>query len=150
LLIFCMRMRNIRNDSATGMVGHPVTAQRRLLLDLIREAGGHIDAKEIYRRASTQDESISLATVYRSLHLFKELGLVEERRLGKVGCCYEIKRSAEHQHLLCKGCGRIIEFESPPIEKLVAEVQRTYGFDVTKAELYLEGYCQVCQGKKDG
>jgi len=143
-----MRMRNIRNNAAGEMVGHPVTAQRRLLLDLIRGVGGHIDAKEIYRRASSQDESISLATVYRSLRLFKELGLVEERRLGQVRCYYEIKRSVEHQHLVCKRCGEVMEFESPLVSEMVAKAQREHGFKVTKAELCLEGYCRECK-KKD-
>ena len=69
-------MRGIRN-SDSEIDGHPLTVQRQLLLTLIRNAGGHIDAKELYRRASSQDESISLATVYRGLRLFKELGLVD-------------------------------------------------------------------------
>ena len=55
-----------------------VTAQRQLILDILREAGSHIDAKEVYRRASERDPEISIATVYRSLHLFKEKGLIEE------------------------------------------------------------------------
>ncbi|TRZ48693.1 MAG: transcriptional repressor [Dehalococcoidia bacterium] len=141
-------MRNIRNNAPGEIVGHPVTAQRRLLLDLIREVGGYIDAKEIYRRASSRDESISLATVYRGLRLFKELGLVDEIRLGEVRCYYEVKHSVEHQHLVCKCCGKVIEFESPQIGKLVDKVRRAYSFNVTKAELYLEGYCQECK-KKD-
>ena len=140
-------MRNIRNNAPGEIAGHPVTAQRRLLLDLIREAGKHIDAKEIYRRASSRDESISLATVYRSLRLFKELGLVDEIRLGELGCYYEIKQSVEHQHMVCKYCGKVIEFESPLIGKLVDEVQRAHSFNITKAELYLEGYCQECKNK---
>ncbi|GAJ08540.1 unnamed protein product, partial [marine sediment metagenome] len=137
-----MRMRSIRNNTSGQMVGHPVTVQRRLLLDLIREAGGHIDVKEIYRRASSRDESISLATVYRSLRLFKELGLVDEIRLGELGCYYEIKQSVEHQHMVCKCCGKVMDFESSLTGKLVGEAQQTYSFNVTKAELYLEGYCQ--------
>jgi len=99
-------MRSIRN-SGNEIKGHLLTIQRRLLLNLVHNAGGHIDAKELYRRASSQDESISLATVYRSLHLFKDLGLVEERRLGQLRCCYELKRTVEHQHLLegyCRQC----------------------------------------------
>jgi len=141
-------MRNIRNNAPGEIVGHPVTAQRRLLLDLIREVGGYIDAKEIYRRASSRDEPISLATVYRGLRLFKELGLVDEIRLGEARCYYEVKHSVEHQHLVCKCCGKVIEFESPKIGKLVDKVRRAYSFNVTKAELYLEGYCQECK-KKD-
>ena len=139
-------MRNIRNSS-NEIEGHPLTIQRRLLLNLVHDAGGHIDARELYRRANSQDESISLATVYRGLRLFKDLGLVEERRLGQVRCCYEIKRSVEHQHLVCRNCGKVIEFESPLINKLVDKVQREHDFKVTRAELYLEGYCQQCREK---
>jgi Fur family ferric uptake transcriptional regulator len=143
-----MTMRNIRN-SASEMRGHPVTTQRRLLLGLIRDAGSHIDAKELYRRASSKDESISLATVYRSLRLFKDLGLVDDRRLGQVRCYYEVKNLGEHQHLVCKGCGMVIEFESPLIHELVDKVQREHSFNVTKAELYLEGYCKRCENKME-
>ena len=127
--------------------GHPLTNQRRLLLELLRDVGGHIDAKELYRRASARDESISQATVYRSLNLFKELGLVEEMRLGKIRCYYEIKQSPEHQHLACQGCGKIIEFQSPLIRQLTEAVQREHSFKVTEAKLYLEGYCSGCEEK---
>lgn len=132
------------------MQGHPLTTQRRLLLELIREADGHIDAKELYRRASSKDESVSPATVYRSLNLFKQLGLVDERRLGKVRCYYEIKQTLGHQHLVCQGCGKVIEFDSPLIRKVVDKVQREHGFKVTKAELYLEGYCEHCEQEEKG
>jgi len=128
---------------------HPLTAQRRLLLGLMREVGEHIDAKELYRRASTRDDSISLATVYRSLNLFKQLGLIDERRMGKVRCCYEIKQPREHYHLVCKGCGKVIEFQSPLIQKLVKLVRNEHSFKVTKAELCLEGYCPECEHKEE-
>jgi len=140
-------MRSIRNNNTSQIVGHAVTTQRRLLLDTIRRAGRYIDAKEIYRRTSRRDESISLATVYRNLRLFKELGLVDEIRLGESGCYYEIKKSVAHQHLACKCCGKVVEFESPMTDKLLGEVQQSYCFNVTKAELYLEGYCRDCERK---
>ena len=139
-----MRLR-LNCNQANLMQGHPLTSQRRLLFELIRQADEHIDAKELYRRASSKDESISPATVYRSLNLFKQLGLVDERRLGKMCCYYEIKQPLEHQHLVCRGCGKVIEFESPLIRKLVDKIQREHGFNVTKAELYLEGYCLECE-----
>lgn len=138
-----VRMRNIIKEQ--NIEGHPVTNQRRLLLRLLSEAGGHVDAKELYRRASNEDQSISLATVYRTLHLFREMGLVEQRRLGQVRCCYELRQSSEHQHMVCRGCGRVIEFDSPLIRKLIAEVQKQYNFRLTRAELCLEGYCEECK-----
>jgi Fur family ferric uptake transcriptional regulator len=140
-------MKKELKDQTNQMQGHFLTTQRRLLLELIRDVEGHIDAKELYQRARARDESIGWATVYRSLNLFKELGLVDERRLGKVRCYYEIKQSPEHQHLLCRGCGKVIEFQNPYFNKLIKAVQREHGFHVTKAELYLEGYCPKCEEK---
>ena len=139
--------RNLKDHNP--IKGHLSTAQRRLLLELLGEADGHIDAKELYRRANVRDESISPATVYRSLNLFKELGLIEERRLGKVRCYYEIKHSSEHQHMICQGCGRVLEFKTPLVKELVDAIQKEHDFRVTKAELYLEGYCEQCHEKSD-
>jgi len=123
----------------------PVTPQRRLLLNIMQEAERHLDAKELYRRASERDPNISLATVYRNLRVFEKQGLINERHLGQARCYYEMKRLGEHQHLVCEACGQVIEFESPLIRKLVAEVQRKNNFSVTKVELYLEGHCHKCK-----
>jgi len=139
--------RNYKQDNPIPV--HPLTAQRRLLLELLQKADRHINAKELYRLASARDEFISPATVYRSLKLFKQLGLVDERRLGKLHCYYEIRQSSEHQHLICQGCGKVIEFQTPFFTKLVKAVQREYGFNVTKAELYLEGCCPECEEKEN-
>jgi Fur family ferric uptake transcriptional regulator len=139
-----MRMRNIRNTK-NYMEGHVVTSQRQLILSQIQKSGGHISAKELYRRVSSKNKSISLATVYRTLRLFKELGLIEKRQLGKLYCYYEIKESPEHQHLVCRCCGNVIEFNSDLVRRIVKRVQRDYDFNVTKTELYIEGYCKKCQ-----
>ncbi|MEA3298221.1 MAG: transcriptional repressor [Chloroflexota bacterium] len=125
---------------------HPVTPQRKLLLSVIQEAKGLLDAKELYRRANKRNASISLATVYRNLRFFKEQALIDERRFGHTrSYCYEMKRSGEHYHLVCHGCGHVIEFDSPLIHKLVAEIRRKNNFDVTGVELCLEGYCHDCK-----
>ena len=145
-----MMKKGLNNSQTIQMQGHFLTAQRRLLLELIRDSEGHLDAKELYQRARARDDSIGPATVYRTLNLFKELGLVDERRLGKVRCCYELKKSSEHQHLVCQGCGKVIEFQNPHFQKLIKAVQREHGFKITKAELYLEGYCPNCEEKEKG
>jgi Fe2+ or Zn2+ uptake regulation protein len=139
-----MRMR-INHNQEARVKATPVTPQRRLLLSIMREAGRHLDAKEVYRRASERDPNISLATVYRNLRVFEKQGLINERHLGQARCYYEMKRLGEHQHLVCEACGQVIEFESPLIRKLVAEVQRKNNFSVTKIELYLEGHCHKCK-----
>jgi len=133
----------------SSITGYSLTSQRRLLLELINNAGEHIDAKELYRRASSTDTSISLATVYRNLRLFQKLGLVDERRLGQSSHSYEIRQPSRHQHFVCSECGKVIEFRSPSINKLVGDIQQEQGFRVSKAEFYLEGHCQHClEGKE--
>jgi Fur family ferric uptake transcriptional regulator len=143
-----MMKKELNDNQTIQMQGHFLTTQRRLLLELIRDSKEHLDAKELYQRAHTKDQSIGPATVYRSLNLFKELGLVDEIRLDKVRCYYEIKQSPEHQHLICQGCGKVIEFQNPYFRKLIKAVQREHGFNVTNAELYLEGYCPECEEKE--
>ena len=135
----------INRKQYRDMKDRPLTAQRQLLMDTLREAGGHLDARELYRRASAKDPHISLATVYRNLRLFREIGLVDERRLDVAHCYYEIKRSREHYHLVCRTCGQVMEFESPLVGKLVDDVQRKSDFDVTRTVLYMEGYCRKCR-----
>jgi Fur family ferric uptake transcriptional regulator len=137
----------IKRNQEVLIKDRPVTAQRRLLLDILRKANSHLDAKELYRLAVERDRQISLATVYRNLRLFKELDVVDEIRLDDVHCYYEIKHAAEHYHLVCTTCGQVIEFESSLIAKLVSEVEHKLGFHANKAVLHLEGYCQRCQKK---
>ncbi len=143
-----MIMRIIRNQYST-LQDRPATAQRRLILDVLRESGCHLSAKEIYLRSVEKDPHISMATVYRNLRLFKELGLVDEQRLDEVQCYYEIKKSTDHYHLVCRGCGDVMEFASPSISKLLEDVQRNSDFTVSKAVLYLEGYCNKCKGESE-
>ncbi len=141
-----MRMRINRNYNKE-MQGHPHTKQRQLLLDLIRETGGHVDAKELFRRASEKDSSISPATVYRSLNLFKQLGLIDEKRLGQARCYYEASHSPQHQHLVCSGCGKVFDFDCP-LSEMMEKVKHEHDFTVTRAEVYLEGYCSQCASKE--
>jgi Fe2+ or Zn2+ uptake regulation protein len=135
-------MRINRNNSLQKPV-YSQTRQRHLLLEIIREAGGHVDAKELFRRASDKDQSISSATVYRSLSLFKQLGLIDEKRLGQAHCYYEMKHSPQHQHLVCSRCGKVVDFDCP-LNEMVEKVEHEHHFKVTKAEVYLEGFCGDC------
>ena len=138
-----MKMRNVRKY-LKEIKGVSLTIQRKLLIELIRKAEGHISAKDLYKQAVKKNKSISLATVYRNLKLFKDIGLIEERRFGKLYCYYELKQAHSHQHLVCKHCGNIIEFEAPLLKQIVEEVESNYLFNVVKAEIYLEGYCKEC------
>lgn len=141
-------MRRVRNRDQD--IAFTLTTQRRLLLEAIRGCQGHLDASELLRRAregeTPEARSISLATVYRNLRLFRDLGLVDERRLGRLGRHYEAHRSREHQHFVCQRCGRVMEFDSPLVDRLVAAVQKSHRVRVTRTELCLEGQCPGCHG----
>ncbi|MBN1856620.1 MAG: transcriptional repressor [Dehalococcoidia bacterium] len=129
----------------------PSTSQRRLLLRLLREESGHLTARELYSRATEHDAEVSLATVYRTLRLFKEEGLIDEMRFGGCTCrYYEATRPGNHYHMLCRQCGRVLEFDTPAVGELMAEVERSCGFKVTGVEICLEGYCPDCAQKEAG
>jgi len=121
------------------------TEQRQLLLEIIQQAEGHLDADEIYQQAHQKSPSISLSTVYRSLQLFKELGLIEEHQFNGTRRCYETTPRSKHHHLVCLGCGRIFEFKCSSAERLKSRISREDGFKVTDAEVRLVGYCPECQ-----
>lgn len=140
-----MKMRTNLNNTPE-MHDHSKTRQRQLLLDIIREADSHIDAKELFRRATEKDYAVSHATVYRTLNLFKELGLIAQKRLGKAQCYYELNRAPEHQHLVCQRCGKVIDFACP-LSVIIKKVKREQGFTVTRAEVYMEGYCSACKAQ---
>lgn len=125
--------------------GQRQTKQRALLWGLLREAGGHLDAEELYRMGKEKFPRLSLSTVYRTLRLFKGLGLVEELHFKEEHHHYEGKAPREHYHLLCRACGNITEFMSPLIPRLKAEVGKEKGFSIEGAEVHLTGLCPTCQ-----
>lgn len=137
--ILYARMRLIRKLNAAS------TSQRRLLLRLMRQNRGHVTASGLYRRAIEQDACVSLATVYRTLRLFTEQGLVDERRFGENRCRYfEAKRPGEHHHMICQWCGRVLEYEAPLVQQLVSDVELRHGFKVTAVDISLAGCCPDC------
>ena len=121
------------------------TQQRQLILEIIEQAGRHVDADEIYRRARQKSPNISLSTVYRSLQLFKGLGLVEEHQLSGMRRYYESTPRSRHHHMVCLGCGRVFEFTCPSTERIKSRLDREEGFKVTGVDVRLVGYCPKCQ-----
>ena len=121
------------------------TQQRRLIMQIIQASEGHLDADEIYRQACQNLPGISLSTVYRNLQLFKEQGLIEEHQFDGTRRCYESMPHSSHHHLVCLGCGRILEFSCPSTESMKTRISKKEGFKVTDAEVRLAGYCPECQ-----
>ena len=131
------------NRRALNITGLRATSQRALILDIIRR--GHLDADEIYRQAREKQPRLSLSTVYRTLRMFKELGLVEELHFDEAHHHYEVKPSSEHQHLVCLGCGKVVEFECPLSPKMRRDIAREKGFEITGVEIRMTGYCPKCR-----
>jgi Fe2+ or Zn2+ uptake regulation protein len=125
--------------------GLRATSQRALILDIIRRGDRHLDADEIYRRAREKEPRISLSTVYRSLQRFKELGLIQEFHFDEDHHHYEAKAAAKHQHLLCLGCGRVIEFDHDLAGYIAGNVPEARDFEIVDAELRVSGYCKQCR-----
>ncbi len=129
--------------------GMRVTNQRALLLHIIHQGGGHLDADELYQLARKKQSHLSLSTVYRALQAFKKLDLVEECHFDESHHHYEVKPSAEHHHLVCLGCGRVIEFQYPVSRYVKRNVVEAKGFEIVGTEVRITGYCAECrQGGK--
>jgi len=134
------------NREALKTAGLRVTSQRSLIMDIIHR--GHLDADEIYRQARQKDSHLSLSTVYRSLQAFKKLGLVEELHFDDAHHHYEVKPSDEHHHLVCLGCGKVIEFRHPLSRYLKRSIPESRNFDITETEIRMAGYCAECRRKQ--
>jgi len=128
--------------------GVRVTNQRSLILDIIRRGRGHLDADEVYRQARQRHPSISLSTVYRNLRLLKELGLVDELHFDETHHHYEVKPSAEHHHLVCLGCGKVIEFQCPLSQHVKDSIAEVESFEIVSTEVRMAGYCPKCRQEK--
>lgn len=125
-----------------------VTSQRALLFELLRQSGRHLDADELYSRARKKNSRISLSTVYRNLQLFKKLGLIEEHHFDEVHHHYELKSGTEHQHLLCIGCGKVVEFACPISRKFRENIGKQYDFEITDVEVRMTGLCSSCRTRR--
>ena len=135
------------NRRALNVTGLRATSQRALILEIIHR--GHLDADEIYRQARGKQANISLSTVYRTLRMFKKLGLVAELHFDEEHHHYEIKPPSEHQHLVCLNCGKIMEFEYPLSPKMKRNIAREKGFEVTDVEIQMTGYCSKCRQNRN-
>ena len=133
------------NRRALNVTGMRVTNQRALILEIIRRGQGHLDADEVYRRARQKQPRLSLSTVYRTLQAFKKLGLIEEVHFDEAHHHYEVKPSSEHHHLVCLGCGRIIEFRYPLARYVKSNVTEAKDFDIVSTEVRMTGYCSKCR-----
>jgi Fur family ferric uptake transcriptional regulator len=138
-------------DSIRGSLkdkGVRLTRQRQILLALIDESGQHLDAEKLFQMAKEKDPKLNRVTVYRTLKLLKEGGLVDELDLMHYGGdqhYYETRTKQEHAHVICLRCGRVEEFFGEPLQRLRRQIETHFGFQILLARTEVGGYCSHCQ-----
>lgn len=118
--------------------GLRMTDQRRTIAGVLQDAEDHPDVEELYNRASAVDPRISLATVYRTVKLFEETGILEKHEFGDGRARYEAADREHHDHLINVNSGEVIEFVDPEIEELQERIAAKLGYRLMghRLELY--------------
>lgn len=129
--------------AATGM---RMTEQRRVIARVLADAVDHPDVEELYRRCAAVDDKISISTVYRTVKLFEDAGIIERHDFREGRARYETMRDSHHDHLINLRDGTVVEFTSEEIEVLQREIARKLGY--TLVDHRLELYCVPIDEKK--
>lgn len=118
--------------------GLRMTDQRRIIAAVLQESDDHPDVEELYARASARDSAISIATVYRTVKLFEEAGILDKLEFGDGRARYEDAERDHHDHLIDLNSGEVIEFVDPEIEQLQEKIAAKLGYRLKghKLELY--------------
>ena len=116
-----------------------MTEQRRVIARVLSDAADHPDVEEVYRRASALDRNISLSTVYRTVRLFEEVGILERHEFGDGRARYEQAAGDHHDHLIDLNSGKVIEFRNEQIERLQKLVAEELGYKLIDHRLELFG-----------
>jgi Fur family ferric uptake transcriptional regulator len=125
-------------EAACADKGMRMTEQRRIIARVLQAADDHPDVEELYRRASKHDPNISISTVYRTLKLFEDAGIIERHDFRDGRARYETLPEEHHDHLIDLRSGKVIEFRSEEIEKIQEVIARELGYRLVdhRLELY--------------
>ncbi|HEY1173055.1 MAG TPA: transcriptional repressor [Verrucomicrobiae bacterium] len=120
-----------------------ITSQRQAIVDTVFSTDKHFTAEELLEWSRQKDKSVSRATVYRTLPLLTESGLVHEMDFGKDYKFYDPNYAdhPHHNHLICQDCERIVEFESDKIEEIESEISQKLGFSMKSQRLQISASC---------
>ena len=131
--------------------GLKTTQQREAIVDAFLRTSGHVALDDLLARARRTHPGVGLATVYRTVKLLEEAGLAASRQFQSGHTLYEVAQGrAHHDHLICRQCGYIVEFESDEIERLQLAAARKMGFNVLSHRHELFGICEKAQGLPAG
>ena len=124
--------------------GYRLTPQRYMILSVIQEAESHLSIEQIMERVQTRNPYVSLSTIYRTLELLRELGLVRENHLPGEQPHYEAAEGKAHHHLVCKNCRAVIHLDETLLGTLNEQLQAQYHFHDLMLDLVAAGYCNTC------
>jgi Fe2+ or Zn2+ uptake regulation protein len=127
--------------------GHRLTPQRAMIVKILEESEGHVSAEEIYSRLHARYPYTNISTVYRTLDLLKDLGLVTQTDLGEGIVRYHELTKGHHHHLVCKGCGKVEDLPESALFLLRDKLWSDYHFKAELSHLAIFGYCQECERK---
>ncbi len=119
--------------------GLRITEQRRVIARVLSDADDHPDVEQLYQRANAQDKSISIATVYRTVRLFEEAGILDRHDFGDGRARYEAAPEAHHDHLIDVETGKVLEFVDPELEALQREIAAKLGYRLVDHRMELYG-----------
>lgn len=126
------------------------TGQRRVIIEKLFESSDHVTIDELLEAVRADDPRVGYATVYRTMKLLADGGLVHERKFGDGFTRYELAdHQTHHDHLICLDCGKITEFEEPEIEDLQDRIAARHGFVVQHHKHELYGSCAECNAKRE-
>jgi len=117
--------------------GLKMTGQRRTIARVLSDSEDHPDVEELYRRAAVIDNRVSIATVYRTVRLLEEKGILARRDFGEGRSRYDPTDRGHHHHLIDVDTGKVLEFEDPAHEKIAAEIAARLGFELVDVRLQL-------------
>lgn len=129
--------------------GLRLTAQRQLILEAVYELG-HATPEQVHNAVREVAAGVNITTIYRTLELLEELGLVTHTHLSHGSPTYHAAGGHQHVHLVCRSCGEVTEVEPAVLEPLVATLARERGFLVDVGHVALFGVCSRCEGQEQG
>lgn len=131
---------------------YKLTPQRKLILEIFLEnQDEHLSAEEVYRLIQEKGEDIGLATIYRTLDLLDELGVLHKLNFGDGKSRYEINKSEKshhHHHLICVKCHEIMEVKDDLLQKLEETIEKEHDFEILDHRVKFYGYCPLCSENK--
>jgi Fur family ferric uptake transcriptional regulator len=130
-------------DAALRASGYRVTPQRQLVLEAVTRLE-HATPEEIFEEVQLTARGVNVSTVYRTLELLEQLGLVSHTHLGHGAPRYHLAAEAEHVHLVCRECGQIIQLQPEAVRPVVAALESEHGFVTDVGHLTVYGTCREC------